>query len=77
MTRNVTLKLDEHLLKKCRHAAVERNMSLSRWLAGAVSEILVRQDDFAAAKQRALSRLASAEHHLGGTPLSRDDAHAR
>lgn len=76
MTRNVTLKLDENPLKKSRRRAVAEEESLCRWVCGLMSQAVSRDARYAEAKRRALKRLASG-FHLGGRPLSREEAHER
>jgi hypothetical protein len=36
MTKNVTLRMDEEILRQAKHVAVEENMSLSAWIADVV-----------------------------------------
>ena len=38
MTKNVTIRLDEAILKKCRHRAIEDDKSLSQW----ITDVLVK-----------------------------------
>ena len=76
MTRNVTLRLDEAVLRKARHLAVEHDQSLSQWVEGLIERQVTHQEAFAAAKRRSLKRL-SAGLPLGGKPLTREEAHAR
>ena len=33
MTKNITLRMDEEVLRKAKHIAVEHDMSLSAWIA--------------------------------------------
>ena len=76
MTRNVTLRMDEELLTELRHRSVDADMSLSAWITS-VLQSHVRDDvRLGKARRRALKRLAKG-FHLGGKPLTRDDAHAR
>ncbi len=70
MTKNVTLKLDEEILKLCRHEAVEAGTSLSQWIAGTVSEKVGVQQLHESLRRHALSVLDSGMD-LGGAPLAR------
>jgi len=54
MTKNVTLRLDEAVLKKARHAAVEEDQSLSQWVADLIATAVRREGEFNQAKKRAL-----------------------
>ena len=76
MTKNVTLKLDENLLKKSRQMAVEKERSLSQWLTDLMVRAITDDGRYAQAKKRALERLRNG-FHLGGQPLSREEAHER
>jgi hypothetical protein len=76
MTRNVTLRMDEDLLAELRHRAVDAHMSLSAWITSTIQSVLPRVSEIDEVREQAIKRL---EHgfHLGGTPLSREDIHAR
>ena len=75
MSRNVTIRLDEAILKECRHAAVEADKSLSQWIVDALVKAVSAQDVKQAARTRALKRLEEG-FSLGGTPLTRDEIYA-
>jgi len=72
MSRNVTIRLDEAIVKKCRHAAVEEDKSLSRWIADQLVDAVSAGDVGCAARERALRRLEGG-FPLGGTPLTREE----
>jgi len=72
MSKNVTIRLDESIVRKCRHAAVEQDKSLSQWIADLMVDAVSADDVQRAARQRALRRLAQG-FALGGTPLSREE----
>jgi len=74
MQKNVTLRLNEALLRKARLLAVDRNRSLSAWMTELLEEAVAREDRFAHARQRALKRLERG-FALGGKPLSREALH--
>ncbi|MBZ5499173.1 MAG: DUF6364 family protein [Acidobacteriia bacterium] len=76
MSKNVTLRLDDAVLRKARHAAVEQDQSLSEWVAGLVTRATSETDRNQSARASALLRMRKGLH-LGGTPLSREDAHGR
>ncbi len=76
MGRNVTLKLDEALLKKCRHAAVEENKSLSEWTADQMAKAILDKEFHEASKSRALKYLDEGVN-LGGAPIYRGELHER
>lgn len=76
MAKNITLRLDEAVLRRARHAAVEKDQSLSAWVADLVAQATSEQDRKKDARAKALRRM---QHglHLGGSPLSREDTHGR
>ena len=76
MGKNVTLRLDEGILKRCRHVAVEEEKSLSEWVAEVLARALVDQSATASAKNRVLQFLQKG-FDLSGQPLSRNEAHER
>ena len=76
MTRNVTLKLDAALLRRCKQAAVSEDKSLSQWLTDLMIQAIRQEPRYAQAKKRALERLG-AGWDLGGKPLTRDELHDR
>ena len=76
MSQNVTLRMDEALLKKLRHKAVDEGMSLSAWIARKLADVVRHDEAVAAARARSMTRLRSG-FSLGGKPLGRDEVHAR
>ncbi len=75
MPRNVTIRLDEAIVKKCRHAAVEEDKSLSQWIADVLVKVVSAHDVKHASRERALRRLEEG-FSLGGTPLTREEIYA-
>lgn len=76
MAKNVTLKLDENLLKLCRFAAVEEDKSLSQWLADLIKKTIEKDSSFKTSKKHALKTLKKG-FNLSATPLSREEIHER
>ncbi len=76
MTRNVTIRLDESVIKKCRHAAVEEDKSLSQWIARVLVKKISEKNEYIKARERALIRLKKG-FHLGGKPLAREEIYER
>jgi plasmid stability protein len=74
---NVTLALDDALLRKARVKAVHEQTSVNavirEFLAGWVRD----EDERAAAVGRARAALDSAEYRSGGVAWTRDDLHQR
>ena len=42
MTKNITIRVDEALIKQCRHLAVEKDRSLSQWVADVMRQQVER-----------------------------------
>ena len=78
--RNVTLTLPADILRRARHLAVERGLSLSRLLAEELEQLVVKDDEYEAAQKRALARMRKG-FDLGfkdqRIPWSRDELHER
>ena len=72
MSKNVTIRLDEAIIKKCRHAAVEEDKSLSQWISDQLIDAVSAVDVSRAARKRAMRRLEEG-FSLGGTPLTREE----
>lgn len=76
MKKNLTLKLDEALLKKCRHLAVESDQSVSEWVANLLRDHVGKTSSLESSKGRA-KRLLQRGLKLDGSYLSREDVHER
>lgn len=76
MHANITLRLDEKLLRRLRHIAVDRNTSLSAWVTEVLSRAADELDGFEPARRRALDLLQQPVPVASG-PLTRDETHAR
>ena len=76
MQSNVTLKIDETLLKQARKLAVEEDTSLSAWVAGLIGESLRKRANYQAARTRALARMEKG-FALASGRFTREDLHER
>ena len=74
--QNITLSLDQDLIRRARVLAAQRNSSVSKLLASELGRLLQEADRYERAKQAALADLAKG-FHLGGQPLSREEIHDR
>lgn len=74
--KNITLKLDEAVLRKAKHAAVEEDQSLSEWVSNLIVSAIIRDEEFHSSRKRALSKIDKG-FHLGGKVLSREQTHER
>lgn len=72
--RNVTLRLDDTLLRRCRRAAARVDKSLSQWVGDLMRITISRNGQRNAARRRALRRLERG-FDLGGRPLTRAESH--
>lgn len=81
MDKNVTLRIDENILKMCRFKAVEENKSLSKWLSDLlereINESLMNESkEYQKVKEKA-KKILSKGYNLGGRPLKREDIYER
>jgi len=76
MTKNLTLRIDQELLKAIRHRANDARMSLSAWITSVLAGTVRRENDLGAVRARAIRRLERG-FHLGGKAISRESLHAR
>jgi hypothetical protein len=78
--RNVTLTLPTDLLRRARHVAVERGLSLSRLIAEELERLVSKDEEYEAAQQRALARMRKGFNlglKDGRVPWTRDEIHER
>jgi predicted transcriptional regulator len=76
MLKNITLKIDDQLLTRVRHLAIDENTSVSAWVAALIERTLNEADVYEQTRREAIDAL-QAGLHLGGRPLSREEAHDR
>lgn len=77
MQRNITLSLDDDLIRKARTLAARRNRSVSALLREELFRLVAKDDAFETARRAALQRLERGSH-LGGGPLpTRDELYDR
>ncbi len=77
--QNVTLSLPEDILRKARHMAVDRNMSLSAFLSVIIQELVAGKDNYIQARDESL-RLMEEGFDMGtyGKALNnREELHHR
>lgn len=77
MTRNITLRLDETLIRKAKVRAAQQATSLSRLLTKQLEKALKDEDTYEASRRRALALLEQGFHLGGQRPASRDAWHER
>jgi hypothetical protein len=77
MARNITLRIDETLLKEAKVLAASRDTSVSRLLSDLLEQYIRQHRAYDSAQRRALARLRRG-YRLGiGTPPPRDMLHER
>lgn len=76
MTRNITIRMDDELLRRVKHRAVDEHVSASRWITKVLEDAVEPEDRQLAACRRALRRLDTG-FALGGKPLTREESHDR
>jgi hypothetical protein len=76
MQRNLTLKIDDHILTRVRHLAVDENKSVSAWVSELIERTLNEADEYEQVRCEAMDAL-QVGFHLGGRPLSREEVHDR
>jgi hypothetical protein len=77
--QNVTLSLPAEVLRQVRHLAVERGMSLSRFLAWHLEVLIHNESAYEQARERAVTRMRQGlPMGVGPTPAwTRDELHER
>ena len=76
MNKNLTLKLDDTLLKEARKAAVDDSASLSAWVAGLIVDGLRRRDRRRSNQRAAVKHLEVGFDLLPGR-FTREELHER
>lgn len=76
MKQNITLSLEQDLLRQVRVIAAQRATSVSRMLSDELRHLVERSQDYNRSKKHALMLLDSG-FHLGGRPASREELHDR
>jgi hypothetical protein len=85
MTKNITLRMDEELLRKAKHIAVEHDLSVSAWIADLVRRASESEADAERKKEQvayeqaraAILKVMESPGHYGGKTFSREEMHER
>jgi hypothetical protein len=77
MKRNVTLKLDEELLREARVAAARRGTSVSAFITQLLEACVREEAGYERARRRAVARLRRGHRFEWLPPTSRDELHER
>jgi hypothetical protein len=76
MTKNITLRMDEDLLRQLKHIAVEHDMSVSSWISKLAEDAAKREINFDRQKKEAWSVIGKT-FHLGGEKFDREACYDR
>jgi hypothetical protein len=76
MRQNITIAVEQDLLRKARVLAAERGTSVSRLLADELERLVYEAEAYARAREAALADLDRGLR-LGGRPAARDALHER
>ena len=76
MTRNITLRMDEKLLKEIKHVAVEEDLSVSAWITRLARQAIHQDIRYEESKAFAIEAMDKAGKY-GGKIYSRDELHER
>jgi hypothetical protein len=74
--KNLTITVDEVLIKQARKLSLDDDQSLSEWVTCLIVETVRKRSGRDAAKRRATAKL-NRPFSLGGRPLTRDETHER
>lgn len=69
MTRNITLSMDDAVLRKARVLAARRGVSISALLRDELLRLVTDDEAYEAARQEVFSRWEAGGAHLGGGAL--------
>ena len=81
MTKNITLRMDEEVLRSFKHIAVEHDMSVSAWITqaaldAATKETKLERVRYEKVRTKALKVLEK-KFHLGGDAFDRESCYDR
>jgi hypothetical protein len=74
---NITLKIDDKLLREAKIMAAREDTSISALLAGQLQQLVRKRQDYAAARRTAKSLMRQAKPRGWVRPASRDELHER
>jgi len=77
MKQNITISLDQELIRKARVVAARRGTSVSKLLAAELVRTVEEEDAYERSRRAALAILDEGFHFGGQTPPSRDELHER
>jgi len=75
MKQNITLAIDNELLKRARTLAVQRRTSVGSLLEDTLQSIVERETEYEQSKRKALAQLSAPFRLGGGIALNREALH--
>lgn len=75
--RNITLQLDDEVIRRAKVIAAERDTSVSRLVAEQLSELVKRDDSYEAAHRQVLRQFEQLRGRSGDRHWSRSELHER
>jgi len=77
MKRNITLSIEKEIIKKGKVIAAQKDTSISKMLSDRLKEIINKEEQYEAAKRRALQSLRKGFHLGGQITWNREDLYER
>lgn len=77
MATNITLRLDEKIISRIKHLAVDQETSVSAWVGELVTRAVEEMDGFQPARKRALRAMTKPVRVPDASALTRDESHER
>ena len=75
--KNVTIALDESLIREARRIAADRSTTLNAMLRGFLEELVERESEAVQARRRIVELCRQSEARVGPWTWSRDELHER
>lgn len=77
MKRNLTMSLDEELLRKARIACQKRNTTLTKFVRSQLEDLVHHDEEYQEAMERILDLIEKRPLRVGKKTWSRDELHER
>jgi len=74
---NITLKIDDELLRQAKIVAAQEDTSLSALVASQIEQLVRKRQDYEAARRTAKALMRQAKPRGWQRPTSRDELHER
>jgi len=77
MKQNITLSIEKDIIKKGKVIAAKKETSISKMLGDLLKEITEKEDEYEAAKRKAIENLRKGYHLGGHITWTREDLYER